>query len=196
MPGAIKLPIDTPSYAPIRVKIANHILNALIVGSAVTALLTSPFGLYYLVRGGVRYYFRRSDFHREIKRLQKRKYIALTKTPEGWLVRLLKKGKGRKKILEARDVVLTSKKPWDRKWRLLVFDVPEKQRLGRDLLRRKLKELGLYNIQRSVFVYPYDCRKELEFITESYGMSRYTCYAEVSYIDIDKELRRYFKKIL
>ena len=56
-----------------------------------------------------------------------------------------------------------------------------------------MKTLGLYNIQRSVFAYPFDCRKELNLVAELLNIEPYTTYAEVSYFDIDKELRRYFK---
>jgi len=46
------------------------------------------------------------------------------------------------------------KKPWDRQWRLVVFDIPEKERRTRDLIRNKLRELGLAPIQRSVWISP------------------------------------------
>jgi len=45
-------------------------------------------------------------------------------------------------------------KPWDKKWRLVVFDIPEKNRLARDALRKKLKELGFAPLQRSTWISP------------------------------------------
>ena len=59
-----------------------------------------------------------------------------------------------------------SKRPWDGKWRLLTFDVPEKQKSVRHVFRRKLKQLGFYHFQRSVFILPYDCKNEIDLITE------------------------------
>jgi len=56
--------------------------------------------------------------------------------------------------------------PWDGKWRLVMFDVPEQWLKVRHTLRRKLKQLGFYHFQRSVFILPYDCRKEIDLITE------------------------------
>ncbi len=182
-----------PRYEPEGVKIAEKIIKVLFLGLAVPAFLASPFGLYYLAKGAMRYYFRKSDFRREIKRLQKKGYVALTKTPDGWMIRLLRKGKQRYRRIQFENLKLSSGKVWDKKWRLFVFDIPEKQRILRDLLRRKLKRLGLHNIQRSVFVYPYNCRKELEFISEYYGLTKYTSYFEASVTDLDKELRQHFK---
>ena len=108
------------------------------------------------------------------------------------MVRLLKKGKKRATREQLAELKLPHPQVWDKKWRLLIFDIPEKSRVARDVLRCKLKDLGMYNFQRSVFAYPYDCREELEFVTDCYRLSDLTTYAEVGYIDIDRELRSYF----
>ena len=176
--------------------IAEQILVCLETGLIITAFLTSPFGLYKLVGGWIKHSLKKADFEREIKRLQKKGYVALTKTPDGWAVRLLKKGKRRQDRAVLHSIRLKKYSHWDNRWRLFIFDIPEKQRYQRDFIRDKLKELGLCNIQRSVFAYPYDCREELETITDILGISRYTTYAEVIYSDIDKELKKYFQKMI
>ena len=53
------------------------------------------------------------------------------------------------------------KKKKDGLWRVVIFDIPEKQRVKRDLLRQKLKEFEFKMIQKSVFVSPYICEKEI-----------------------------------
>ena len=58
------------------------------------------------------------------------------------------------------------KVPWDGKWRLAMFDIPEKQRRLRHTFRRKLKQLGFYPFQRSVFVLPYECKTEIDLLTD------------------------------
>jgi len=45
-------------------------------------------------------------------------------------------------------------KPWDRRWRLVAFDIREKNRHFRDKLRGKLKELGFQKLQRSAWISP------------------------------------------
>ncbi len=55
---------------------------------------------------------------------------------------------------------------WDGKWRLLMFDIPEKLRGLRHTFRRKLKQLGFYHFQRSVFILPYECKKEIDLLTD------------------------------
>lgn len=173
-------------------RIGDKIMTAVLVAYMIPALLTSPFGLYAIVHGAARYFFRKSDFHREIKRLQKGGYVALTKTEKGWLIKLLPKGKVRGQQIAFEHLKLPRDKHWDGKWRLFSFDIPEEFKNARNMLRFKLKSLGCYNIQRSLFVYPYDCRKELELVAEHYKVTKYTLFAEVAYIDLDKELRKFF----
>lgn len=45
--------------------------------------------------------------------------------------------------------------PWDGKWRIVFFDVPEQKRPLRDYLRGVLKRFGFYEFQRSMWIYPY-----------------------------------------
>ncbi|MBI2607468.1 MAG: hypothetical protein HYW51_01445 [Candidatus Doudnabacteria bacterium] len=172
--------------------IADKIMSALLLGLAIPAFLTSPFGLYALVHGAVRYYFRKSDFNREVKRLQRRGYVALTKTEKGWLVRLLSKGGVRVKQIMFERLTLPKEKHWDGRWRLFSFDIPEEYKNARNSLRFKLKSLGCYNIQRSLFAYPYECKQELRLVVEHYKVEKYTLFAEVVEIDVDQELRKFF----
>lgn len=184
--------VDKKAPTPTKSGIADKIMSALLIGYMIPAMLTSPFGLYALVCGLMRYYFRKYDFNREVKRLEKRGYVALTKTEKGWLVKLLPKGRIRAKQIAFENLLLPKHKHWDGKWRLFSFDIPEEFRNARIMIGRKLKSLGCYNIQRSVFVYPYDCKRELEFVSKHYKVSKFTLFAEVLYLDLDKELRKFF----
>lgn len=152
--------------------------------------------VYLMRRGRAQVQFPKSRFNHELKRLQKRKYIALQKDGDGFILRLTKLGRQRLRRIKIEELRLQRKGRWDGRWRLFIFDIPETERTARDLIRMKLKSLGLYNIQRSTFVYPYDCRRELDLVAGHYKVSRYCTFAEVHYIDIDRELRRHFKKLL
>lgn len=183
------------NYEPVERRVAGAIIGAATVA---TTLLVSPLAGsvgFFLAVGAVSYLFRKSDFNREIKRLQKKGYVALTKTEKGWIVKVLKKGRVRYKEIQMSNLRLPHAKEWDGKWRMFVFDIPEKMRSRRDSLREKLKRMGLYNIQRSVFVYPFDCRKELDFVSGYYDLERFTTYAEVGYTDIHNQLRKHFKSL-
>ena len=54
---------------------------------------------------------------------------------------------------------------WDKKWRMVFYDIAEVSRYKRDILRIKLQELGFGMIQRSVWITPFDFAKDFrEFI--------------------------------
>jgi len=83
---------------------------------------------------------------------------------ENYKISLTKKG-----ILESIRCKVDQRKQqqkWDGKWRVIVFDVLEHRRQIRDLLRNRLKWLGFKELQKSVWIFPYEVRKEIEQILE------------------------------
>ncbi len=182
-------------HKPIEEKIAEAILAAALGGLTIAVSPIAGVAGFLAVVGAGHYLFRKKLFAHEARRLQKKGYVALTKTEKGWIVKILDKGRARYKQIEMANLRLPQTREWDGKWRLFIFDIPENQRGQRDYLRRKLKQLGLYNIQRSVFAYPYDCRGELNFVANYYNIAKYATYAEVNYTDIDKELKKHFQAL-
>lgn len=55
---------------------------------------------------------------------------------------------------------------WDQKWRLVIFDIPEKYKKARAALRDKLKEMGFYPLQKSAWVHPFSCEAEITFLKD------------------------------
>ena len=60
---------------------------------------------------------------------------------------------------------------WDRKWRIVMFDIPNEMKSARDMFAGTLKRFGFERIQKSVFVYPYPCEEELEVVAEYLGIA-------------------------
>src|SRR3989344_79007 len=54
-----------------------------------------------------------------------------------------------------------NKTKWDAKWRVVIFDIPQELHNKRNLFRNKLRLMGFYMIQKSIFVFPYPCEEEL-----------------------------------
>ncbi len=82
--------------------------------------------------------------------------------------------RGRKKAGRFQIDSLEVKKPlrWDKKWRLVIFDIPNSHGIKRSVFRGKLKELGFYQLQKSVWVHPYNCHDEIELLREFFGLNR------------------------
>lgn len=81
---------------------------------------------------------------------------------------------------------------WDKKWRIIMFDIPEKLRRLRDSLRLHFKEIGLTELQKSVFVFPYPCSKEIEFILEFYNAKKHVRFVLAEKIDNQLHLMKKF----
>ena len=67
---------------------------------------------------------------------------------------------------------------WDGKWRLIMFDVPEKRRSARDVLRRKLKDWGFVHFQQSVWGTKKNCTKALRDFIKSVGIEDWVMVVE------------------
>ncbi len=104
------------------------------------------------------------NFNRSIRKLADEKLLEEETLPDGsFKLILTKEGKKQAKLLNLMGSSIKLKKPkrWDGKWRLVLFDIPEKDRLFRDILREHLKALKFYKLQHSVFVSPYPFEKQM-----------------------------------
>lgn len=91
-------------------------------------------------------------------------------------------------------VKIKIKKPekWDGKWRLVIFDIPESKKGARDSFRQKLKGLGFHELQKSVFVHPFECGDEIDFLIEVFELRPYVKQAVLTNLTNELELREIF----
>jgi len=78
-------------------------------------------------------------------------------------------------------------KKWDKLWRIIIFDIPESERDVRDLLRNKLFDWQCTKLQQSVFITPYDCKKELQELAHALSSETYMHVFVLSNLDQDLE---------
>ena len=77
------------------------------------------------------------------------------------------------KVLKTSFDIEVNKKRKDGKWIMLMFDVPEKSRRSRRLLRSILHNLGYKIFQKSVWISPYDVSKKTEKLLQLYSLDKY-----------------------
>ncbi len=83
-------------------------------------------------------------------------------------------------------------KKWDRRYRLVMFDVPEKRKKIRKLLRFEMQEVGFLRIQDSVWVYPFDCEEFVALLKADLRIGKDVLYAVVEEMENDKWIRKHF----
>lgn len=128
-----------------------------------------------------------------IRRLYETKLVDVKDHPDG-SVTLVLNDEGRKRALTCKldEMKIPQPKQWDRKWRIILFDIPEEQRKLRDALRKHFKVLGCYEFQKSVFVHPFECRNEIDFLIEFYHARRFVRFIVASEIDNELHLKSIF----
>lgn len=106
------------------------------------------------------------------------------------ILKVILSGAGKRKVeaLNLSSLKVSKPKYWDGKWWLVAADIPTKQyRQGADMLRSKLKHMGFYPLQRTLWLFPYNPQKELEFVCQQYGVGQFVTLMEVSRLDVQDE---------
>lgn len=125
--------------------------------------------------------------------LHRQKLIEYVTDKDGkTIVKITKKGEARLRAFDIDLIKIKKPKKWDRKWRLVIFDIPMRFTKGREALRYHLKELNFFQFQKSAWIYPYPCEDEMIFIADFFGVGKYVEILTVENILRDKKLRKHF----
>lgn len=66
---------------------------------------------------------------------------------------------------------------WNGNWYLVIYDIPERKRRSRTILRELLEKLGFGQLQKSVYISPFNFLGEIEKIIKDYKLSPYVILA-------------------
>lgn len=130
---------------------------------------------------------------RAVQRLQKNRLIVIKEKKGKFFVELTKEGKRKFKEIQLEKLEITKPPHWDKRWRLVVFDIPDKSsKQARDVLRAKLKQWEFYPLQKSVWACPWPCENEIQLVAELYGVAPYVNTVVAEKIVDDALLRKHF----
>lgn len=152
---------------------------------------------YFKILGKIRKecgFINDQQLKRSIHLLYKSKLVEEKKNSDGTTTFVLSE-KGKKKALTYNLHEIKIRKPniWDGKWRMVLFDIPETHKKKRDVLRFHLKKLNFYEFQESVFVHPFDCKDEIEYIIENFSLRKFVRFAVMEFMDNELDLKKHFK---
>lgn len=131
-------------------------------------------------------YFK-SPFPQQVRNLKKSSYFKFENN------KFYLTSKGRIEVIKIVLKKKTKKKKWDGKWRGVIFDIPETNRRDRRFLRNELKLMGFKEVQKSVWVSPYNIEKELKTLLKLWkidfkGDIRFILIEKMN----DRDLREHF----
>lgn len=166
--------------------IARAILEALLEVAEMAPLpFETPYA--YIRRAGK---VNRDSYGTAVRSLKRRGMIEIAEKSGKKFLALTGKGQLHTLLQKA---ALPDAKKWDGKWRLVMFDIPEKARSGRDQLRYLLHSAGYKKIQASVFVSPYPINREgITFLNKT-GLINYIRIFRIDEVDDENDLLHMFK---
>ncbi|HEY4522650.1 MAG TPA: CRISPR-associated endonuclease Cas2 [Candidatus Paceibacterota bacterium] len=112
---------------------------------------------------------------------------------DGRYLRLTTKGERELRMYEIRGYKLPKPRKWDKKWRVLVFDIPERRKVLREKVRRTLQHIGFERLQDSVWAYPYDCEDLITLLKADFKIGYDVLYMIVDQLEGDQRLKKHFK---
>lgn len=118
--------------------------------------------LLYRYPGDINY----GGLYQAIRDLREKGFLETEKDGKKLLIKLTDRGR-QEAILKK----LLANEEWDGKWRIVIFDIPEKHRKLRDVLRSKLREWEFVPWQKSVWAGKKDVTGHLRIFIEEVGLS-------------------------
>ncbi len=130
--------------------------------------------------------------------LRRHNYVELVPNGQNFIMKITDKGQQRIKEIGFRNLDIKKQAQWDGSWWVIIADIPTELRGQANQFRKKIKELGLYTLQRSVWFYPFNPKDEIAFLAKTYGLDRYITTFKATEMENEDEdnLKSYFKPLL
>ncbi len=174
---------------------SKEILKYLLLAGAVYIAASSPYFALNLTKNIARLRkLKRKKATYTFNYLKKRGLIEIKREGRDVVISLTDEGKKRASKYQIDDLEIEKPKKWDKKWRVVIFDIPNTSRLIRDIFRRKLKEFGFYRLQQSIWIIPYPCQEEIALLREFLGANKKQIQVlEVTKLENESFFRNIFK---
>lgn len=170
------------------------------VGTFIAASLVFP-GLPLVLKLGKKPYknqpkdwdrFNKFRLKQALKRLHQQKVIEVGEKDGQTFIKLTDKGEVR--LLKYKlDEVKVDSAIWDGKWRLIIYDVESDKKLLRDVFRRFLKKMNFLQLQKSVYLTPYSCSDQIEFLRQYYHLGEEILLLEIGILENEAIYKQYFR---
>lgn len=165
------------------------ILNTIKLAGLITVMAAAPGVVGAMGKLGIIPSIRQQDI---LKSSCKRMVHSGLLVWEDGKLRLTPKGESELRRLDAQFALGKKPRRWDKKWRVLIFDIPDYRKGLRDKIRHSLIRIGFFRLQNSVWVYPYDCEDFVTLLKADFKVGKDLLYMIVDSIEGDASLKRHF----
>ena len=133
-----------------------------------------------------------SSLNRQILKLWRKGYVEVAETADGQVVTITDKGKKEVLKYDLENISVPRQDRWDSRWRMVIFDIPNGYESIRRAFREKLKNMGFFQMQKSVYISPYPCEREIKYLREVYGIPHFVKLASIDSLENSADLERFF----
>lgn len=175
-------------------KIEQVILGTIMTAGLLSVLLVVP-NMLKLFGKTIRkneIFQKKQQIQRAVSRLIEKDLITIVVKQGKKSLSLTKKGE----LILAREKeyfsVPQERKRWDKKWRLVIFDIPEKKRRIRDRVRETMRMFGFVRLQDSVWVFPYPAEDLLVLLKADLRIGKEVLYIVADEVEYDQPLQKIF----
>lgn len=127
----------------------------------------------------------------EIKRMQKTGLLEEVEERGERIYKLTEKGKTKSFKYKLEEMSLNRDK-WDGRWRIVAYDIPKEKKNQAEAFRNLLKKMNFYQLQKSVWLTPYSCSKEIEFLKNLYFLNDNVTVLTVNGLEGEQAYKNYF----
>lgn len=128
---------------------------------------------------------------RNLRRLQEQKIVEIIKENGKEIIKLTQKGHTKYLRFKLEDLSLKGGS-WDGKWRLVIYDISKLKKSAQENFRRVLKQINFFPLQKSVYLTPYKCSEEVEYLREYFNLGEEVLLLEISKLENDSYYKEYF----
>jgi len=171
-------------------EIGKTILVVLGAIGLVTVAVTAPNLLQVF---GNRGRYKNCQYQRSLNTLKKKKLVTIRQSKQRLQIKLTNEGYKQLNYVDLFNIEIKREQKWDKKWRLVMFDIPVTYNKARIELTHLLKRLGFKMLQKSVWICPWPCSTEIECITSAYRINRFVKVITAEEIPQSQELSEYFQ---
>ncbi|MDP2648840.1 MAG: CRISPR-associated endonuclease Cas2 [bacterium] len=178
-----------------RGSIERAVIGTLFVGGVLTVGIMAPKVLGLMRREHVDAVLPQDPKQRlreTLLRLKRKGMVAFEKRGNKNYPYLTKKGIEQAERLKIGSLSIPKPLRWDRRWRIVIFDIPQDKNALRDRIRSMLLNLGFYKLQHSVWVYPHDCEEIVALLKLNQGVRSEVLYIIADAIEYDHPIREHF----
>jgi len=185
-------------WSPQQKELTYQILKTLGMGAVLTLAVVAPNAVQVLKyftnmkKPVPRRSFDPQKVYSVLKKINQKGWVEINEVKDKMMVTLTKEGKREILKYDLDQMKIKPLKKWDGYWRIVIFDIPERFKKGRNAFRALLRRLGFYRLQKSVFILPWQCEREIEFISHVYQISSYVNFILAKKIKNDQILKTTF----